>query len=228
MKRFHCSIIEGNKKDVNSESMKICIEVLGSEFKSKIKKGICSDVISFGNDKKSSIGVDEIRMINKDVILRPIECEYKIYIIKYAHKMTEQAQNALLKTIEEPPSYVYFLLLCDNAEKLLPTIRSRAQIIRINNKESKNKISDEQKSFVEALIKKDNLEILRISNLISNNKEKFREFLETSKILLINRINRVDDPPAHSFFVILERINKCIDLIQCNVNINLVMLSLCD
>ncbi len=223
MKRFHCSIIEGNKKDVNLESIKICIEILGSEFKNKIKKGICSDVVSLEIDKKSSIGVDEIRTINKDVILKPVECKYKIYIIKDAHKMTEQAQNALLKTIEEPPNYVYFLLLCDNAKKLLQTIRSRAQLIRIN-RESKDKISDDQNSFVEALINGDDLEILRISNLFSSSREKFKEFLETSKM---NLVKVADDSFSNSFLQIFERINKCIDLIQCNVSVNLAMLSLC-
>lgn len=223
MKRFHCSIIEGNKKDVSVESIKICIDILGSEFKSKIKKGICSDVISLGNDKKSSIGVDEIRTINKDVILKPVECEYKIYIVRDAHQMTEQAQNALLKTIEEPPSYVYFLLLCDNAKKLLQTIRSRAQIIRVN-KESKNKASEEHDLFVKALIKGDNLEILRISNLFSSSREKFKEFLEVSKI---NLVKIADDSSSNSFLQIFNRINKCIDLVQCNVSVNLAMLSLC-
>ena len=60
--------------------------------------------------------------------IRPYESRYKIYIINDAQKMTLQAQNALLKTIEEPPAYAIILLLADNPDSLLPTISSRCVI----------------------------------------------------------------------------------------------------
>lgn len=76
--------------------------------------------------EKASIGVDDIRgQINNDIIIKPYSSEYKIYVIADADKMTEQAQNALLKTIEEPPSYVVIILLTNNMNKMLPTILSR-------------------------------------------------------------------------------------------------------
>jgi DNA polymerase-3 subunit delta' len=64
------------------------------------------------------------------VLIPPNDLDTKIYIIEDAHTMTVQAQNALLLTLEEPPSYVLFLLLCDEADALLETIRSRAPILR--------------------------------------------------------------------------------------------------
>ena len=65
--------------------------------------------------EKSSIGVDDIRrQINGDIQIKPYQSPYKIYIINSADKMTENAQNALLKTIEEPPEYAVIILLVSN------------------------------------------------------------------------------------------------------------------
>lgn len=76
--------------------------------------------------EKASIGVDDIRtQLNGDIMIKPYQSERKVYIIDEAEKMTEGAQNALLKTIEEPPSYAVILLLVNNVTALLPTILSR-------------------------------------------------------------------------------------------------------
>lgn len=84
------------------------------------------DIIYVEHEKSDSIGVDEIRsQVVDDVAIRPYNGRYKIYIISDADKMTPQAQNAVLKTIEEPPDYAVFLLLTTNVDALLPTIRSR-------------------------------------------------------------------------------------------------------
>lgn len=81
--------------------------------------------------EKSSIGVDEIReQINNDIIIRPYSGRHKIYIVPDADKMTVQAQNALLKTIEEPPEYAIIILLTDNADILLQTILSRCIVLK--------------------------------------------------------------------------------------------------
>ncbi len=90
------------------------------------------DIISVTHEKPSSIGIDEIRaqLIN-DVGIKPYESPYKIYIVNDADKLTLQAQNALLKTIEEPPSYAVILLLADNPDALLPTITSRCVLLSL-------------------------------------------------------------------------------------------------
>lgn len=76
--------------------------------------------------EKVSIGVDDIRtQLNSDIMIKPYQSERKIYIIDEAEKMTEGAQNALLKTIEEPPAYAVIILLVNNISALLPTILSR-------------------------------------------------------------------------------------------------------
>ena len=74
----------------------------------------------------SSIGVDDVReKINSEMAIKPFSSPYKIFIVPEAERMTEAAQNALLKTIEEPPEYAVILLLTSNIDSLLPTIRSR-------------------------------------------------------------------------------------------------------
>ncbi|MCI9102627.1 MAG: DNA polymerase III subunit delta' [Lachnospiraceae bacterium] len=84
------------------------------------------DCIYVTHEKPGSIGVEDIRkQVNGTVGIRPYSSEYKVYIIDEAEKMTGQAQNALLKTIEDPPGYAVILLLATSQEAFLPTILSR-------------------------------------------------------------------------------------------------------
>ena len=84
------------------------------------------DVVYVHHEKPNTVSVDDVRVqINQDVAIRPYSGKYKIYIVDDAEKMNENAQNALLKTLEEPPEYAVILLLSNNAEKFLPTIQSR-------------------------------------------------------------------------------------------------------
>ncbi len=80
-------------------------------------------------EDRTQIVVGQIRALQSDVYVSSTEQKNKIYIIEDAHIMNEQAQNAFLTTLEEPPKNVIFLLLCENPELLLETIKSRAQII---------------------------------------------------------------------------------------------------
>lgn len=97
----------------------------------KVLENRFPDLLLIGcEEDKVTIGVDTVRFLREDVHVIPNDSEHKIYIIEDADRMTEQAQNALLLTLEEPPSYVHFFLLCENAGLLLETIRSRAPIFR--------------------------------------------------------------------------------------------------
>ena len=84
------------------------------------------DIIRITHEKPNSIGVEDIRtQVNNDMGIKPYQGPYKVYLIEEAEKMTVQAQNALLKTIEEPPSYAVIILITTNQEAFLPTILSR-------------------------------------------------------------------------------------------------------
>ena len=89
------------------------------------------DVIHVTSQKKT-LGVDEIRaQILETVHIKPYHYEKKVYILQDAHTMTVQAQNALLKTLEEPPSYAVFLLLAETTELFLPTVLSRTVTLKL-------------------------------------------------------------------------------------------------
>lgn len=90
------------------------------------------DIMFISHEKPNVIGVDDIRsQINGDVAIKPYRGPKKIYIMNEGEKMTVQAQNALLKTLEEPPEYAVILILTTNVESLLPTILSRCVVLNM-------------------------------------------------------------------------------------------------
>lgn len=78
-------------------------------------------------DAASNRGVEDIKNLNKNADFAPVNCRYKVYIIDEAHMLTTEACNALLKTLEEPPEHVVFILATTEPQKILPTIHSRCQ-----------------------------------------------------------------------------------------------------
>lgn len=93
----------------------------------QVETGNHPDLIMVMHEKAGLITVDEIReQVVTDVEIRPYEGRKKVYIIPDAEMMNEQAQNALLKTLEEPPEYAVLILLVANADRMLPTLRSRS------------------------------------------------------------------------------------------------------
>ena len=98
----------------------------------QVMSGNHPDLIYVTHEKPASIGVDDVRrQINDTIQVKPYSSAHKIYIVDEAEKMTVQAQNALLKTIEEPPAYAVILLLTTNAEAFLPTILSRCVQLKL-------------------------------------------------------------------------------------------------
>ena len=121
--QIFASTLQCEKHSINPcGTCKSCMQVEG---------GNQPDII-YVTHEKASIGVDDIRtQVNADVAIKPYSSPYKIYIIPDGEKMTEQAQNALLKTIEEPPEYAVFLLLTDNINAFLPTVLSRCVTLQL-------------------------------------------------------------------------------------------------
>lgn len=96
------------------------------------KSGNQPDIIFISHDKPNTIGVEDIRaQINNDIGIKPYSSPRKVYIMNEGEKMTVQAQNALLKTLEEPPEYAVILILTSNVEALLPTILSRCVVLNM-------------------------------------------------------------------------------------------------
>lgn len=112
-----------------------------------IQNGTHPDVIEI--DAASNNGVDEIRDLIEKVKYAPIQAKYKVYIIDEVHMLSQGAFNALLKTLEEPPSHVIFILATTEPHKVLPTIISRCQrydFVRVNRKDIQMRIEEVLKS----------------------------------------------------------------------------------
>jgi DNA polymerase-3 subunit gamma/tau len=92
-----------------------------------------SDVDLYEIDAASNRGIDDIRELREAVHTLPYESEKKVYIIDEVHMLTKEAFNALLKTLEEPPQHVIFILATTEEEKLLDTILSRCQVFRMHS-----------------------------------------------------------------------------------------------
>ncbi|OGZ79342.1 MAG: DNA polymerase III, subunit gamma and tau [Candidatus Staskawiczbacteria bacterium RIFOXYD2_FULL_37_9] len=93
-----------------------CLEIMGSKS---------MDLIEI--DAASHTGVDDIRQLIEGVKFAPVKSKYKIFIIDECHQLSKSAANALLKTLEEPPSHAIFLLATTESHKMIPTILSRCQ-----------------------------------------------------------------------------------------------------
>ena len=105
--------------------------------KNKIDK-IDIDSINF----EKSVGIEDVRIIQKKIYLKPIKSETKAIILKACNGLTIEAQNALLKILEEPPNNTIILLLVETGSQILPTILSRCKNITIDDK--REKFSEEE------------------------------------------------------------------------------------
>ena len=115
-----------------------------------INEGRFSDLIEI--DAASNRSIDEIRSLKEKINYQPVEGLKKVYIIDEAHMLTKEAFNALLKTLEEPPAHVMFILATTELEKILPTIISRCQ-----RYDFKPLDLEEMKAGLEHILKEENL-----------------------------------------------------------------------
>jgi DNA polymerase-3 subunit gamma/tau len=118
----------------------------------EISAGTSLDVLEI--DAASNRGIDQIRELREMVRYAPASSRYKVVILDEAHQLTGEASNALLKTLEEPPERVVFILATTQAEDLAETIKSRAQLFQFRSL-TFNEITEE----IERIVRAENLEI---------------------------------------------------------------------
>ena len=127
-----------------------------------------------GKSKKSdAFTVDSVREIRSNAFIAPNEADVKVYILKNGQNMNEQAQNAILKILEEPPSYVYFIILTTQKSKTLETVLSRVSVYSLAA--SNQTVTDEErkcvKELVEAVLNPNELKLMEhTSKYIKNNR----------------------------------------------------------
>lgn len=170
--RFHHAHIIAGEDGIGKSNMAkaIALKILGKQ-----KDMPYPDIVCFRLEgSKKSIGVEEVRNIISETNKKPFEGDKKVIIIHEMDKMTEAAQNTLLKTIEEPPNGVYILILCENIESVLDTIKSRCEIYKLNRLGK-----EEMKSFLDTRYKDMDAEekeaIAAFSDGIPGRSEKYKE-----------------------------------------------------
>ena len=116
---LNCRSASGDAEKPASEPCGVCVSC------TEIRAGNAVDVIEI--DAATNRGIDEIRELREGARYRPARDRFKIYILDEAHQITDAAFNALLKTLEEPPSHVIFMMATTQPEDIPQTIRSRCQ-----------------------------------------------------------------------------------------------------
>lgn len=101
----------------------------------KLRSGNHPDFITVEDPEHKNVAVKIVRQIREDMFIRPNEATHKIYL--FPQELGLEGQNALLKILEEPPEYGVFILLTDNPDKLLPTVRSRCTELKMQSLEEK-------------------------------------------------------------------------------------------
>lgn len=182
----HAIIFDGVITDEDKEPVRAFVkEIMGS-----LDNG---DIINVVHEKPHLISVDDIKeQVTDNSVIKPYANDYKIYIIDEAEKMNEQAQNKLLKTLEEPPSYVIIILITKNAEHFLDTIRSRCLILSMDGAGKMQYDSDEL-----ALYSKLAQDIPRMSGL---------EAMQAAAEIV--KENKEKDAKYSSFFDIIRRVYR--------------------
>lgn len=194
----HAYVIEGAKGSGRHTIAKEAIAAIECEARSDDKThnsvpcGRCKscekilsekspDVITVGLEQdRSTIGVETIRNLKEDIYTAPNDLGVKAYILEDADLLTSQAQNAFLLSLEEPPSYIIFFLICENSENLLETVRSRAPTLRTQRLSSKQ--------IEEYLLKNDS----RAADLKSSSPDEWEEVICASQGSLGNGIELLD------------------------------------
>ncbi len=142
----------------------------------KAVKAVHPDIITIReqDSRRRTISVDLIRQYRADAFIKPNEADRKVYILPDADTMTREAQNALLKTLEEPPDYLLFLLLCSSSASLLPTIRSRSQTYSLMGTTSFTEEElDEAESIARAACSPHTIDLLKATARLQNQKDRY-------------------------------------------------------
>lgn len=178
----HALLFAGSKGTGKTSTARILAKVINcTERKTFGPCNRCDSCVSTTNgtnmdviemDAASNRGIDDVRVLRDVVKLAPSGSKAKVYIIDEAHMLTTEASNALLKTLEEPPSHVYFILATTNPEKLIETIRSRTTLIQFTKA-----TVDEVKRSLQRIIKSEKINIKEesLEKIIKIAKGSFRD-----------------------------------------------------
>lgn len=147
----------------------------------KAEKNIHPDIsVISPTEGRKSITMEEIRSMISDSFIIPNEAEKKVYIIMSANTLSEQVQNSLLKILEEPPQYAYFVLLCQNSSAMLGTIMSRVTAFLLGEStsvegEAVEQAKEKAQEIAQAALEINEISLLRATADFEKNKKLTRQ-----------------------------------------------------
>lgn len=230
---FHSYIIEGSKENTKEQYLEFSKQILFSEFD-------VNNLIQIIFPENNNISIDAIRNMTKAVYEKPAKLSYNIFVIEDAHFMRIEAQNALLKTLEEIPNYSIVLMTTNNRFKLLDTIISRSQVISLS-KSDEYDFEDENfkkvMNFVNKTIEGNYYIINKERNLIKELSEFKHETLYIltkifSDVLLKediqnnkyqNLLDKLSKLSIRSIEIIIFKIEKIKDMLKVNLNFQIAI-----
>lgn len=178
-----------------------------------------------------TIKIEQIRNMQKKIIEKPITSKKKVYIIDNAECMSEESQNCLLKTLEEPPEYAMIILICSNESRMLQTIKSRCVIIRFEN------LTDEEISKAIGIQDKDiiklcggsleNIDKIQDKKNVYNTLKQLVELIENGNMVQVFNNADVLYSAKEDISYLLDFLNiiyfeKCKTNINCSKAINII------
>lgn len=196
--------------------------------------------------KSKSFTVDAVREIRDDAFVIPNESDKKIYILKNGHNMNEQAQNAILKILEEPPSYVYFIIVTESKSTMLETVLSRVQVYSLLSDEGviTEKEVTAVKNLVGAILNINELALMEQTSVFQKNNQFAKSVLilmtEVFRDALVKKNGFVRDfrfpeetnnlcknLTAKSLLNLISACDELINSIDRNCNNNLLLVRMC-
>jgi DNA polymerase III delta prime subunit len=173
-------LISGGKINMRQEKIS---EIIGSFLGKDYLKSVDLKTINL-EDGKKNISIDQIREINEFALNKPIEKEFKVVLINGAENLSIEAQNSMLKILEEPPSYLKFVLEASRSKSLLKTILSRCIVFELGTEISVDIDSSEHSSNVDEFIKLIIKDYGGRMDWTIENKETFLDKLNSWEVLL--------------------------------------------
>lgn len=172
---------------------------------------------------KKNLSVDQIRELRADAFVKAHSAEKRVFIIESAHRMNPQAQNALLKVLEEPPANVIFILLVPSKTMLLDTIISRCVLLSlIENNSDTNKYAEMATAFIDLLLSGSEYDMIKLLTPLEKSRANAEEFFNTLALCVTDKLKQ-----GSGFARVLDRLHDdtkyYLDLLKTNINMPLLI-----
>ena len=191
----------------------------------KVFRGVHPDVLftdPVGSAKTAAIKVDQVREIIATAYLAPSEGKSKVYVLRNADKLNPQAQNALLKLLEEPPSSACFILAAESAAAFLPTVRSRCELLQRNTagEAVPESALTAGRAYLSALASGSRVQLLRwCADREKDDYDAVRALFAALRQLCAASLAGENLLPEQDAFALLARLDRCAEYLRANVGL---------